>query len=125
MSKEPPPPATVRSPADVLRLVCAAALLVILILIDRLFGDTLVVFGTDLLRGLDAIPSWIVDAAIITARVLAVVVLLGGLAVTVLHARWRMLVTVTAAWNSGNSLHTRSMQSYVARYGIQGYVAGK
>ena len=35
------------------------------------------------------------------------------------------LVTVTAAWKAGNVQHSRSMQSYVARYGIQGYVAGK
>jgi prepilin-type N-terminal cleavage/methylation domain-containing protein len=34
-----------------------------------------------------------------------------------------LLVTVTASWNSGNVQHTRSMQSYVARYGIQSYVS--
>jgi type II secretory pathway pseudopilin PulG len=35
-----------------------------------------------------------------------------------------MLVTVTASWKSGNVQRTRSMQSYVARYGIQRYVSG-
>ncbi len=35
-----------------------------------------------------------------------------------------LLVTVTAAWTSGNVQHSRSMQTYVARYGIQRYVAG-
>jgi type II secretory pathway pseudopilin PulG len=35
------------------------------------------------------------------------------------------LVTVTAAWKSGNVPHSRAMQSYVARYGIQRYVAGQ
>jgi type II secretory pathway pseudopilin PulG len=34
-----------------------------------------------------------------------------------------MLVTVTAAWKSGNVQRTCSMQSYVARYGIQRYVS--
>ena len=34
------------------------------------------------------------------------------------------LVTVSASWNSGNVQRTRSMQTYVARYGIQRYVAG-
>jgi type II secretory pathway pseudopilin PulG len=34
-----------------------------------------------------------------------------------------MLVTVTAAWKSGSVQHTRSMQSYVAKYGIQRYVS--
>jgi len=35
-----------------------------------------------------------------------------------------MLVTVTAAWNSGNVQRARSMQTYVARYGVQRYVSG-
>ena len=35
-----------------------------------------------------------------------------------------MLVTITASWNSGNVQRSRSMQSYVARYGIQRYVSG-
>jgi hypothetical protein len=35
-----------------------------------------------------------------------------------------VLVTVTAAWKSGNVQHSRSMQSYVARYGMQRYVSG-
>ena len=35
-----------------------------------------------------------------------------------------LLVTVTASWNSGNLQRSRSMQSYVARYGIQRYVSG-
>jgi hypothetical protein len=34
------------------------------------------------------------------------------------------LVTVTATWKSGKAQQSRSMQSYVARYGIQNYVAG-
>ena len=34
-----------------------------------------------------------------------------------------LLVTVTASWKSGNVHRARSMQSYVARYGVQGYVA--
>ncbi len=35
-----------------------------------------------------------------------------------------LLVTVGATWKSGNVQHSRSMQSYVARYGIQRYVSG-
>jgi type II secretory pathway pseudopilin PulG len=35
-----------------------------------------------------------------------------------------LLVTVTASWNSGKVPHTRSMQSYVTRYGVQRYVSG-
>ena len=35
-----------------------------------------------------------------------------------------MLVTLTASWASGNIQRTRSMQTYVARYGIQKFVSG-
>ena len=35
-----------------------------------------------------------------------------------------VLVTVGASWTSGNVQRTRSMQSYVARYGIQRLVSG-
>jgi type II secretory pathway pseudopilin PulG len=35
-----------------------------------------------------------------------------------------LAITVTATWQSGNVQRTRSMQSYVARYGIQRYVSG-
>ena len=35
-----------------------------------------------------------------------------------------LFITVTAAWTSGNVQHTRSMQSYFTRYGIQRYVSG-
>ena len=35
-----------------------------------------------------------------------------------------MSVTVTASWKSGKVQRARSMQSYVARYGVQRYVSG-
>ena len=35
-----------------------------------------------------------------------------------------VLITVTASWNSGKVQHSRSSQTYVARYGIQHYVSG-
>ena len=47
----------VRSPADILRLVVAATILVVLLVVEWLFGDTLVTFASDLLRGLDALPD--------------------------------------------------------------------
>lgn len=34
-----------------------------------------------------------------------------------------LLITVTASWNSGSLQHTRLMQTYVARDGIQSYVS--
>jgi undecaprenyl-diphosphatase len=86
-----------RSPADVVRLVTAAAVLLVLLVVEWLFGDTLVAFSTDLLRGLDALPQWIVDVVVVGTRVLVVVVLGGGLVWSLAHQRWRMLATVGLA----------------------------
>jgi undecaprenyl-diphosphatase len=86
-----------RSPADVLRLAVAAGGLLVLLLVDWLFGDTLTAFGSDLLRGLDAVPQWIIDTVVILTRILAVVLLGGGLVVALYRRRWRMLATVAVA----------------------------
>jgi undecaprenyl-diphosphatase len=82
-----------RSPADVLRLVVAAAALLLLLLAQWLFGDTLVGFASDLLRGLDALPDWIVDVVLLGTRILAVVLLGGGLVWALYRRHWRMLLT--------------------------------
>jgi len=89
-----------RSPADVLRFAVGVVVLLVVLAIERLFGDTLVGFASDLLRGLDAIPAWMRDLVVVAARVLAVVVLGGGLVWLIVHARWRMLTTVaTPGWS--------------------------
>lgn len=86
-----------RSPADVLRLIVAAAALVALVVVEWLFGDTLVAFGSDVLRGLDAVPQWMIDVVVLATRALTVVMLGGGLVWTVSRRRWRMFATVTLA----------------------------
>jgi glycosyltransferase 2 family protein len=86
-----------RSPADILRLVVAAAVLLILLLVERLFGDTLVAFASDLLRGLGAVPQWIMATILIGTRILGVVVLGGGLISILYRRRWRMLATIALA----------------------------
>jgi undecaprenyl-diphosphatase len=86
-----------RSPADVLRLVVAAITLVLALLLGWWFEDELVAFGTELLQGFDAVPQWIVDVVVIGTRLLAVVVLAGGLVAAVIRGRWRMLVTACVA----------------------------
>lgn len=86
-----------RSPADVLRLAVAAGELVILLLVEWLFGDTLVAFASDLLRGFDALPTWMVDLVVVGTRLLGVVVLGGGIVWTLYRQRWRMLATVALA----------------------------
>ena len=51
----------------------------------------------ELLRGLDALPHWIVHAVVVATRLLAIVVLVGGLAFTLWHGRLRLLVTASVA----------------------------
>jgi len=87
----------VRSPADVLRLVVAAVLLVALLLIAALFGDTLVGFTADLLAGLAALPDWIVVTVVVGTRVVALATLVGGLLWTVVRHRWTATTTVGVA----------------------------
>ena len=68
-----------------------------LLLVEWLFGDTLVGFTSDLLRGLDAVPTWIIGVVVVGTRVLGLVVVGGGLVWAVLRRRWRLLATVALA----------------------------
>ena len=83
-----------RSPADLLRLVVAVAVVVVLLLFEWLFGDSLVGFVSDLLSGLRAIPQWIIDVAVVAARIISIVVLVAGLLWTIVRSGMRMLITV-------------------------------
>jgi undecaprenyl-diphosphatase len=94
---EAPAPSVERSPSDLLRLGTATALLALLLVVQGLFGDTLVTFTAQLLRGLDALPHWIIHTVVAGTRVLAIIVLGGGLVVTLWHGRLRLLVTVVVA----------------------------
>ena len=91
---EGPSPSVVRSPSDVLRLAVAVVLLVVLLILQWLSGDTLTTFATELLQGVGAIPTWILDFFVIGVRVLTVVGLVAGLLLTLRHGRWRELITV-------------------------------
>ena len=76
---EPDGAVATRSPSDVLRLVVATALLLALLVVERLFGETLTQFTTDLLSGLSAVPSWLLDGIVSVTRVGTSLFLLGGL----------------------------------------------
>ena len=86
-----------RSPADVVRMVAAGAALLAVLLIERLFGNTLIGFGSELLRGLAALPQWMVEVVLVGIRLLGVVVLAGGLLWNVYRHRWAMFSRVVAA----------------------------
>ena len=90
-------PSVARSASDVLRLAVAAALLLVLLLLQWLAGDALIAFAEELLRGLDALPDWIVDVVFIATRVLGAVVLVGGLVIAFRGGGLRMLGTAGVA----------------------------
>ena len=91
------PTDVVRSPSDVLRLAVGAVLLLALLLVQWLWGETLVTFASELFEGLSALPSWLVGVVVAGTRVLAVVVLVGGLVLTVRAGGARMVGTAAAA----------------------------
>src|SRR5262245_49463584 len=95
---------TTRQPSDVLRLVVAVVLILILLLIEWLFGNTLITFASDLLRGFQAIPRWIVNVFAVGGRILGVAFLVFGLLLTLYRNGWRMLATVVAAGVIGAGL---------------------
>ena len=83
----------VRSPSDVLRAVVAAVLLLALLFVQWLWVRALVDFTGELLVGLSAVPTWLVDVIVIVTRLLAVVALVGGLVIAVRSGGWRMVGT--------------------------------
>ena len=87
----------VRSPADILRVVVAAVLLLVLFVVQWLFGDTLVVFMSQLLAGLAAVPHWILDVLVIGARLLALTVLAYLLVRVGVRYRWQAVSTMLCA----------------------------
>ena len=94
---EPRAPSAVRSPSDVLRFAVGAVLLIVLLIVQWLFGETLTSFTAQLFAGLEAIPTWIVDIVVVATRVGAVVLLVAGLVLTLRHGRSRLLATVAVA----------------------------
>jgi undecaprenyl-diphosphatase len=85
------------APSDVLRLVVAASLLLITVVVGALFDDAIVGFVSDLLRGLDALPTWLTSAVVVAGEALAVALLGGGLLVAIAKRRWFLLGMVVAA----------------------------
>jgi tRNA A-37 threonylcarbamoyl transferase component Bud32 len=83
-----------RSPSDLLRLVVAFVVLVGLMLLDWLAGDTLVRFAHDLLSGLNAVPRWILDTFVIATRFAAIALVLVGIVTLARDGGLRLLGTV-------------------------------
>lgn len=58
------PAVTTQAPGDVLRLVVAAGSLLLVVIVGLVFGGQIVGGVADLLRGLDALPSWLVTSQV-------------------------------------------------------------
>lgn len=74
------PTLTTQAPSDVLRLVVAVGALLVVVIFGLVLGGEIVDGATDLLRGLDVLPGWLVTAQVALAELaaLALVVLLVG-----------------------------------------------
>ena len=86
-----------RSPSDVLRLIIAFFVLLGLMLLDWLAGNTLVKFLHDLLSGLEAMPTWILDAFVIGTRIAAVALVVLGVFTLARDGGMRLIGTVVFA----------------------------
>lgn len=86
-----------RSPVDVLRLAIGAVLLLIVLILDWVFGERLAVSLGDVFEGLSSLPSWVIDTLIVVSRVLAVVLFVVGLVAVLVHRRWRLLLMALGA----------------------------
>jgi undecaprenyl-diphosphatase len=86
--------AVVRSPVDVLRLVVALALLLVLVLVDAVFGNSVREFEADLLRGLDAFNETLITIFVASVRVVSLGIIVVGTLWALARGRLRFLVTV-------------------------------
>jgi glycosyltransferase 2 family protein len=86
-----------RSPSDLLRLIVAFLVLLGLMLLDWLAGNTLVRFLHDVLSGLGAMPTWILDAFVIGTRIAAIVLVILGIITLTRDGGVRLVGTVVVA----------------------------
>ena len=85
------------APTDVLRLIVAAVVLLVTVVLGALFHDGITEFLSDLLRGLDRLPEGFVTGLVLLAELLALVLVGGGLAVALWRREWRYLATIVLA----------------------------
>jgi undecaprenyl-diphosphatase len=90
-----------RSPADLLRVVVAAVVVVALLVVDRLFGNAVLSFLGDVLSGVARLPSCLLTGVIIGTRLLTTVVLVAGIVAVVWRHRVRLLVLAGLGAASG------------------------
>lgn len=84
------------SPVDALRIVLAAAALLIVLIVDQLFGEDLVTFVADVLAGFQTIDADVVAVVAVAVRLAVLVGLAVGVVAAVRRGWWSFLVTVGA-----------------------------
>ena len=84
------------SPVDALRMVVSAVALLVILLVDWLFGDDLVSFISDVLSGFRTINEDVVPVLAAVARVATLAVLIVALVSAALRGRWQFLLTAAA-----------------------------
>jgi len=94
------------SPVDALRIVVAAAVLLVILLVEWLFGDDLVTFVSDVLAGFRTIDEDVIPVLAAVARVATIAVLGVGLVAALRRGHWRFLVTAAAGAALGAVLVT-------------------
>lgn len=92
------------SPVDALRIVVSASALIVIVVVDRLFGDDLVAFISDVLAGFRILDEDIVPVIAVAARVATLFVLGVGVVSATRRGHWRFLATAAAAAGLGVAL---------------------
>lgn len=86
-----------KAPTDVLRLAVAVTALLIVVVIGALFDDAIVGFVSDLVRGFEALPTWLVTGMVVLGQILGIVIIVGGAVAAIVRRRWFLLVVTTVA----------------------------
>jgi undecaprenyl-diphosphatase len=86
-----------RAPSDVLRLAVALVALIGATVIGVVFGDAVVAFASELLRGLDALPSWLVTVVVVVAQVSALGMIVLSVATAIRLRSVALLGVIVAA----------------------------
>jgi undecaprenyl-diphosphatase len=86
-----------RAPSDVLRLAVAVTTTAVVTAVGILFGGDVVTFAGDLLRGLDALPGWMITGLVVLAQLTSVGMVVLAITTAVQLRSARLLVVVAAA----------------------------
>jgi undecaprenyl-diphosphatase len=91
------PERSAKAPTDVLRLAVAVVVLVTVVVLGAFFDEAILGFIADLVRGLEALPTWLVTGVVLFGQLLALVVIVGGGVLAAVQRRWFLLAVSAIA----------------------------